>query len=170
MKHLLQLIFICSVGSLLAQPISVSTTQTPQQLVDNVLLGFGVTALNVTINGNPALANTPQGNVGYFTNTNAAFPISNGLVLTTGNAIAAIGPNSGSSFTNNNPPTSSVASDPHLNDIAAGGVTNGVVLEFDFIPSGDTLVFNYMFGSDEYPEFSPSSFNDAFGLDRKSVV
>ncbi|MFN5441774.1 MAG: choice-of-anchor L domain-containing protein, partial [Flavobacteriia bacterium] len=164
MKHLLQLIFICSVGSLLAQPISVSTTQTPQQLVDNVLLGFGVTALNVTINGNPALANTPQGNVGYFTNTNAAFPINNGLILTTGNAIAAVGPNSGSSFTNNNPPTSSVASDPHLNDIAAGGVTNGVVLEFDFIPSGDTLVFNYMFGSDEYPEFSPSSFNDAFGL------
>jgi gliding motility-associated-like protein len=38
------------------------------------------------------------------------------------------------------------------------------VLVFDFIPSGDTLLFNYMFGSDEYPEFSPSSFNDAFGL------
>jgi PKD repeat protein len=164
MKHLLQLIFICSVGSLLAQPISVSTTQTPQQLVDNVLLGFGVTALNVTINGNPALANTAQSNVGYFTNTNPAFPINNGLILTTGNAVAAIGPNTQSSFTNNMPQTPIVSSDPHLNDIAAGGVTNGVVLEFDFIPSGDTLVFNYMFGSDEYPEFSPSSFNDAFGL------
>ena len=90
--------------------------------------------------------------------------INNGLILTTGNASAAVGPNSGSSFTSNNPATSLVTSDPHLNDIAAGNVTNGVVLEFDFIPSGDTLVFNYMFGSDEYPEFSPSSFNDAFGL------
>ncbi|MEY3681527.1 MAG: hypothetical protein RLZZ289_45, partial [Bacteroidota bacterium] len=164
MKHLLQLLMLCSFGVAFAQPISVATTQTPQQLVDNVLLGFGVTAFNVTINGNPALANTPQGNVGYFTNTNPLFPINNGLILTTGNASAAVGPNSGTSFTNNNPATASVSSDPHLNDIAAGSVTNGVVLEFDFIPSGDTLVFNYMFGSDEYPEFSPSSFNDAFGL------
>lgn len=164
MKHLLHLIFIFSIGAVFAQPISVSTTQTPQQLVDNVLLGFGVTAFNVTINGNPALANTAQTNVGYFTNTNPLFPINNGLILTTGNASAAVGPNSGSSFTSNNPATSLVTSDPHLNDIAAGNVTNGVVLEFDFIPSGDTLVFNYMFGSDEYPEFSPSSFNDAFGL------
>jgi gliding motility-associated-like protein len=164
MKHLLQLLFIFSFGAAIAQPISVSTTQTPQQLVDNVLLGFGVTAFNVTINGNPALANTAQGNVGYFTNTNPLFPINNGLILTTGNASAAVGPNSGTSFTNNSPATASVSTDPHLNDIAAGSVTNGVVLEFDFIPSGDTLVFNYMFGSDEYPEFSPSSFNDAFGL------
>ena len=147
-----------------AQPITVSTVQTPQQLVDNVLLGFGVTALNVTINGNPLLANTPQGNVGFFTNSNPAFPIDSGLILTTGNAIGAIGPNSSTSFTNNNPPTASVSTDPHLNDIAAGSVTNGVVLEFDFIPQGDSVIFNYMFGSDEYPEFSPSTFNDAFGL------
>ena len=147
-----------------AQPITVSTAQTPQQLVENVLLGAGVTALNVTINGNPLLSNVPQSNVGFFTNSNPAFPIDSGLVLTTGNAIGAIGPNFQGSFTNNNPPTPMVTSDPHLNDIAAGGVTNGVVLEFDFIPQGDSVIFNYMFGSDEYPEFSPSSYNDAFGL------
>jgi gliding motility-associated-like protein len=147
-----------------AQPITVSTTQTPQQLVDNVLLGFGVTASNVTINGNPLLANVPQENVGFFSNTNPAFPIQSGMVLTTGNAIAAIGPNSAINFTNNFPQTPLVSTDPHLNDIAAGSVTNGVVLEFDFIPQGDSVIFNYMFGSDEYPEFSPSTFNDAFGL------
>lgn len=164
MKHFLHLLFTLSFGTVLAQSIAVSTTQTPQQLVDNVLLGFGVTAFNVTINGNAAFANTAQSNVGYFTNTNGAFPITNGLILTTGNAIGAVGPNNSGNFTLNNPATSLVASDPHLNDIAAGNVTNGVVLEFDFIPSGDTLVFKYLFGSDEYPEFSPSSFNDAFGL------
>jgi gliding motility-associated-like protein len=147
-----------------AQPITVSTVQTPQQLVDNVLLGFGVTALNVTINGNPLLANVPQGNVAFFTNSNPAFPIDSGLILTTGNAIGAIGPNTMTSATNNNPTTPLVTTDPHLNDIAAGSVTNGVVLEFDFIPQGDSVIFNYMFGSDEYPEFSPSTFNDAFGL------
>lgn len=167
MKHLLRLLIIFGFGSLFAQPIAVSTTQTPQQLVENVLLGFGVTAFNVTINGNPALANSSQPNVAYFTNANASFPINNGLILTTGNASGAVGPNTESGATSNMPPTPSVSTDPHLNDIANAGVENGVVLEFDFIPSGDTLIFNYMFGSDEYPEFAPpnnTSFNDAFGL------
>lgn len=75
---------------------------------------------------------------------------------------AAIGPNNSGSFTQGGTPM--VNTDPDLNAIANGSVTNGIVLEFDFIPSGDTLSFNYMFGSDEYPEFSPSTFNDAFGF------
>ena len=143
MKHLLHLVFIFGFGSLFAQPIAVSTNQTPQQLVENVLFGFGVTAFNVTINGNPALANSTQPNVAYFTNANASFPINNGLILTTGNASGAVGPNTESGATSNMPPTPSVSTDPHLNDIANAGVENGVVLEFDFIPSGDTLIFNY---------------------------
>jgi gliding motility-associated-like protein len=147
----------------LAQPIAVSPTQTPQQLVNNVLLGAGVVASNITINGVPGLASTPFGNIGYFTNTNATFPMASGIVLTTGDAIGAVGPNMGGSTTNPGA-SQSVAGDPELNAIANGNVTNGVVLEFDFIPAGDTLIFNYMFGSDEYTEFSPSNFNDAFGI------
>ena len=155
-------LFIFSQG--LTQSIVVTNTQTPQQLINGVLLGSGVTAFNIMINGNLGAANTPIGSIGYFTNSNPTFPISSGLVLTTGNASGAIGPNNSTFSTNNTPPTASVSGDPHLNDIANGSVENGIVLEFDFIPSGDTLFFNYMFGSDEYPEFSPSSFNDAFGL------
>ena len=155
-------LFIFSQG--LTQSIVVTNTQTPQQLINGVLLGSGVTAFNIMINGNLGAANTPIGSMGYFTNSNPTFPISSGLVLTTGNASGAIGPNNSTFSTNNTPPTASVSGDPHLNDIANGSVENGIVLEFDFIPSGDTLFFNYMFGSDEYPEFSPSSFNDAFGL------
>ncbi len=147
-----------------AQSVVVTNTQTPSQLVNNVLLGMGVTASNITINGNPVTANAVQGNVASFTNTHPAFPISSGLLLTTGNAIAAQGPNNSTSLSNNMPATASVTSDPHLNILAAGTVTNGVVLEFDFIPTGDTLNFRYLFGSDEYPEFSPSTFNDAFGF------
>lgn len=150
-----------------SQSVVVSNTQTPTQLVNNVLLGMGVTASNITINGNPVTANAVQGNVASFTNTNPTFPISSGLLLTTGNAIAAQGPNLSTSLSNNLPATASVASDPHLNILAAGTVTNGVVLEFDFIPTGDTLNFRYLFGSEEYPEFAPpnsSGFNDAFGF------
>ena len=161
----LPLLFIfCSIQVFNSQSIAVNTAQTPTQLVNNVLLGFGVTAFNITINGSPLNANTPVSNVTSFTNANPAFPFAAGMLLTTGNGVGAQGPNNATSFTNNTPATPNVGTDPELNAIANGTVTNGVVLEFDFIPSGDTMSFRYLFGSDEYPEFSPSTFNDAFGL------
>lgn len=144
--------------------ITVTNTQTPADLVQNVLLGFGVTATNITVNGSAANAGNIQGNVTYFDATSTSFPIGTGVLLTTGNGDAAIGPNNSGSYTDNTPATANVSGDVHLNAIANSGVTNGVVLEFDFVPSGDTISFNYIFGSDEYPEFSPSSFNDAFGF------
>ena len=156
--------FFCSFHVFYSQSIAVNTAQTPTQLVNNVLLGFGVTAFNITINGSPLSANTPVSNVTSFTNANPAFPFSAGMLLTTGNGVGAQGPNNATSFTNNTPATPNVGTDPELNALANGTVTNGVVLEFDFIPSGDTMSFRYIFGSDEYPEFSPSTFNDAFGL------
>ncbi|MFN5909905.1 MAG: choice-of-anchor L domain-containing protein, partial [Bacteroidota bacterium] len=127
-----------------------------------VLMGFGVTASNITINGNPALANAVQTNVSYFNAAGTTFPINSGVLLTTGVGTVAAGPNNGGGVSL--PGTPSVSTDPHLNDIAAGSVTNGVVLEFDFVPAGDTISFKYIFGSEEYPEFSPSTFNDAFGF------
>ena len=163
-KFITSFVFVSLSLMAFSQSVVVSNTQTPTQLINNVLLGMGVTASNITINGSPLNANNAQGNVVSFTNTNPAFPISSGLLLTTGNATAAQGPNNSTNLSNNLPATASVASDPHLNILAAGTVTNGVVLEFDFIPTGDTLNFRYIFGSEEYPEFSPSTFNDAFGL------
>jgi len=156
--------FVFGLISLGTAQISVQNTLTPNQLVQNVLLGFGVTASNITINGSPALGNVVQSNVAYFNSGATSFPIQQGVLLTTGRAIAAIGPNNSGSFTNNTPATPNVGTDPQLNFIANGTVTNGVVLEFDFVPAGDTIAFKYVFGSDEYPEFSPSSFNDAFGF------
>ena len=156
-------LFFSVCAQVFSQNINVTSTQTPQQLVNSVLLGSGVTASNITINGATGMANTPFGNIGYFTNTNGTFPMTSGLILTTGDAMGAVGPNSSGNSTN--PGTSqSVSLDPDLNAISNGSITNGVLLEFDFIPAGDTLIFNYLFGSDEYIEFAPSSFNDAFGI------
>lgn len=156
-------LFFSVCAQVFSQNINVTSTQTPQQLVNSVLLGSGVTASNITINGATGMANTPFANIGYFTNTNGTFPMTSGLILTTGDAMGAVGPNSSGNSTN--PGTSqSVSLDPDLNAISNGSITNGVLLEFDFIPAGDTLIFNYLFGSDEYIEFAPSSFNDAFGI------
>jgi gliding motility-associated-like protein len=162
MKRLLSIfVFVLSTVSSIGQ-ITVTNTQTPTQLVQNVLMGFGVTASNITYNGSPINAQAVQGNVSFFNAANTNFPIQSGVLLTTGQGIGAVGPNNSTSQTNGGTPN--VSSDVNLNDIANGSVTNGVFLEFDFVPAGDTISFRYIFGSEEYPEFSPSSFNDAFGF------
>lgn len=152
---------LLSVGASFAQ-ITVQNTLTAQQLVDQVLVGAGVTATNITVNGSAATASTVVGNATYFDATSTTFPIPEGVLLTTGMGSDAIGPNlaAGSS----QPGTPTVTSDPHLNQIANANVTNGIVLEFDFVATGNLLQFDYIFGSEEYPEFVDAGFNDAFGF------
>ncbi|MBI1836184.1 MAG: choice-of-anchor L domain-containing protein [Flavobacteriia bacterium] len=160
-KYSLLLFFINTILYSYSQ-ITVQNTQTPLQLVQSVLLGNGVTATNIKYNGSLVNANTVQQNVTYFDANGTNFPITRGVLLTTGAGSVAAGPNNSGSETQGNTP--SVSTDPDLNAIANASVTNGVVLEFDFTATGDTVRFSYMFGSEEYPEFSPSSFNDAFGF------
>lgn len=86
--------------------------------------------------------------------------ISKGLVLSTGNVFDAIGPN-------NTPDKSSKAlnnTDVSLSAIAKGPTYDAAVLEFDFIPSDDSIAFNFFFGSEEYPEYVSKNVNDIFGF------
>lgn len=144
--------------------IVVQNTQSPSALVQNILMGNGVVASNITYNGSAVNAQTPQGNVTFFNSNGSTFPIVAGVLLTSGNGNAAVGPNNSGSFSNNNPATPDVSTDPDLIAISNDSPTNGAVLEFDFVPSGDTISFRYIFGSEEYPEFVNAGFNDAFGF------
>lgn len=144
--------------------IVVQNTQSPASLVQNVLMGNGVVASNITFNGSAVNAQMPQGNVTFFNSNGSAFPIAAGVLLSSGNGSAAVGPNNSGSFSNNTPATSMVSTDPDLIAISSDDPTNGVVLEFDFVPSGDTISFRYVFASEEYPEFVNAGFNDAFGF------
>ena len=55
-----------------------------------------------------------------------------------------------------------VPGDADLTTLAGVSTFDASVLEFDFVPAGNTVSFNYVFSSDEYPEFANSSFNDTF--------
>ena len=143
--------------------IIVTQTQTPTELVNDVLVGTGVVISNVKFNNSVPLANAIQTQVGYFNANATSFPLDEGIVMGTGNVILAVGPNNSGSATN----TTGVAPDPGDPDLAAIGaavMNNEAVLEFDFVLDGDSVLFRYVFASEEYPEYSPSSFNDAFGF------
>jgi gliding motility-associated-like protein len=118
---------------------------TPAQAVQDILIGAGVQAFNVTFNGSAANANNATNSVREFNAGATAFPIQSGVLMQTQGA-----------------PT--VNNDPDLTALAGQTVTNGVIIEFDFIPTGDTLSFNYIFASAEYTSYTCSNFNDVFGF------
>lgn len=143
--------------------IVVTNTQTPTELVNDVLVGAGVIISNVEFNHSLPLAGVVQAQAGFFDATGTSFPIATGVLLATGNVRLAEGPNDSGSATDN----FGVAVDPNDIDLDAIGTTtinDEAVLEFDFIPSGDSVVFKYIFASEEYHEYSTSSFNDVFGF------
>lgn len=141
--------------------LTTSTALNPQGLVQNILIGPGVTVSNIIFNGSPT-------SIGSFTGAGTNLGISNGIVMTTGtvldNGVGPHGPNNqaGAGQANNS------AGSTLLSGIISGAQTfDAAILEFDFIPYSDTVRFKYVFGSDEYPEFAPpnnSGYNDLFGF------
>ena len=125
--------------------ISPNGALTPEQIVQNVLVGFGVQAFNVSINGSVPNAQIVNNSVFDFNYVGTGFPLQSGVLLQTQGA-------------------PSVLNDPDLLSLSGQPVTNGIVLEFDFIPSGDTIFFKYLFASSEYTSYTCSNFNDVFGF------
>lgn len=142
--------------------IQVQNTLTPQELVETILVGSGVTPTNVTVNGSAADAITIHPSASFFDQNGTSFPIANGVLLTTGNGSVAVGPNNSGSSSSQ---TSEVfVTDPDMAMIATGSMNGGIVLEFDFIATGNELSFDYIFASEEYPEFVNGGVNDCFGF------
>jgi gliding motility-associated-like protein len=137
--------------------IVTSNAMSAQQLVQDLLVGGGVQIFNVTYNGQ---ANVPGGQnaIGSFTSSNTILPLEAGIALSTGSVtqIPIIGIGS---------PGSAAGSDPDLVLLSGGQTINDKsILEFDFIPTGDTVSFRYIFASVEYNNYTCSNFNDAFGF------
>jgi gliding motility-associated-like protein len=160
LRSFLALVLVLCGGAPLQAQLTVTNTQTPAWLVQNLLLGPGVTVSNITFNGVPATAVTEQ--AGEFNGVNTTLGIGQGLILATGNVANALGPNdSGSSTLGGG---NFGQGDPDLAILSAPQVVNdAAVLEFDFVPNGDSLKFDFVFGSDEYLEFV-NSINDIFGF------
>lgn len=133
----------------------------PSSLVQNVMLGPGVTVSNIMYNGNPNA-------ISEFTAAGTNLGISSGIVMTTGTVFDnGSGPQGPNDMTDSGVDNGS-GGYGLLSGIIGGAQTyNAAILEFDFIPYSDTVRFKYVFGSEEYPEFAPpttSTYNDVFGF------
>lgn len=159
MKKTLVLSFAIASAPLAHAQLVVTNTQTPEQLVQQVLLGQGVIASNILLNGVPG--NTINTQIASFTATNADVGISDGVIMSSGAAEGAIGPNDqGGSTVGGN----GGGGDPDLEMLNGVLTYDKCVLEFDFVPIGDSIQFQYVFASEEYNEYVCAQVIDAFGF------
>ena len=142
------LISISSFSQLIIDPSVPANT-----LVQNYLMGGGVTVSNVVYSGGSE-------SLGYFTNgatTNLGFD--KGIILSTGRVIDAA--NNVSAFTSF---YTNSGGDNDIAAIASGIVYDATSLSFDVISYSSQIVIRYIFASEEYPEYVCSNFNDAFAF------
>lgn len=161
-KIILSFFSILLAASLSAQ-LTVTSTMTPLQYVQDVLVGTGVQVSNVTFNGN---ANYSGNQIGKFDYVGTQIDYSAGIVMGSGGVIGLKGPNSSAGNTTPINGTT-VFGDAQLEstaNVSALDLNDIGRLEFDFIPAGNTVSFNFRFGSDEYNEFVCSGFKDVFGF------
>ncbi|MEL6213850.1 MAG: choice-of-anchor L domain-containing protein, partial [Pseudomonadota bacterium] len=109
---------------------------------------------------NPSLTAGAPTQFGLFTSgASAGLSIDEGIAINTGSVLDQFGPN--------NADSSSIAgggvfSDPDLTAIDGAAVNDVAILEFDITLDDPAtgFAFNYQFGSEEYPDFVGSGFND----------
>ena len=149
---------LCSIALLVLIPAhtnlgwsqTIDQSLTIQQYVNDVLLGEGVNATNISFIGSPD-------QIGYMTGgEDAGFPVDGGLILSSGNAQNLFCGGLAETYAGGTPTDSDLLdianSVPGLigQTFAVNSVNDLCVLEFDFDPAGDFVSFNYVFASEEY--------------------
>lgn len=117
-----------------------------------ILQGNDIVITNETVN-------CPNDAYGSYNNA-TIIGLTEGALFTSGTINNALGPNAAAGTSTNN----AVPGDPLIDAITGVNTFDACILEFDFIPVGNTFVFNYVFGSEEYFEYVCSGFNDGFGF------
>jgi gliding motility-associated-like protein len=133
---------------------NISSAYDPITLISNVFIGQGMDIDTIIYEGDPQ-------QVGYFQNGGAAVGIADGILITNGNAEDAQNPNTAGGTTTNYGTTNTTSP---LSTVVAGAGNDIAQYTIVFTPTSSTLTFNYVFGSEEYPEWVGSAFNDVFGF------
>jgi len=129
----------------------------------NTIFGNGVTVTGATYSGSSyssAIYSNGDAVAGNVT------PSDTGVIFSTGSATR---------FTNNNASQSNLSNstsvnsggangDADFNSIASAGTFDASFMVVDFIPTEDTMTMQFVFSSDEYPEYSSSIYNDTVGV------
>ena len=144
-----------------ATTLPVNTGASATQMAQEIF-GSGVTVVGASYTGDNRSS-------GIYTNGDTvspgATPSDSGVILSTGRATRFTN-NSGEANQNTNTSTNSrgVNNDSDFNALVGANTYDAAWLDIDFIPTGDTLTMQFVFSSEEYPEYTNSVYNDAVGV------
>ncbi len=157
------LILACSIFSFsLSSQLVIEPNGDPEALIQEFLLGSGVVIDNISFTGDWL-------QLGQFEGAGDIVGMENGLIMSTAGVM-------GSMTGGDMPITNGIQGDEDLLILANSvppligqgfyiyEVFDVASLEFDFVPLGDSLAFNFVFGSDEYMEWVNTNYNDVFGF------
>jgi hypothetical protein len=144
--------------------LDIITNETPLQIFQESFADPNTILSTLKFNGSEENATIISDQFSRFQTTNeVVFGMEAGIIMTNGQTINAYGPNNNSGgFA----PVPSVLYnlDPDLALMSEVASYHHSVIEFDFIPTGSISSFQYVFASEEYPEWTNSNFNDVFGI------
>ncbi len=144
--------------------LSLTPNQTALQLANQIVATSGT--LGVVVNNIVLTCDTNSN--GLLTGT-SNLGINNGIVLGTGEIMTSgVSPNLMYGLDGHPGDFAShsvnMPGDSILGNIVSITTYDACILEFDLVPVGNFIEFEYVFGSEEYPEFNCSSFNDVFAF------
>ena len=146
------------------QNITVNENYTAQELVEDVLINSScANVFNVSVSGGNFASG--EKSFGYFDGTGTTFPFQNGIIISTGKINNAPGPNS---YLSDDGGNMGWNGDPDLNQaLGLSNTYNATILEFDFIPLGNRISFDYIFSSEQYlsnPMSNQCNYTDGFAF------
>ncbi|MCT4559092.1 MAG: choice-of-anchor L domain-containing protein [Pelagimonas sp.] len=151
----------------MVQPVElpINTSASALQMAQTIF-GDGVTVVSASYTGDSRSS-------GIFSdglNTSPGFvPSDDGVILSTGRATDVT--NSGPWWSNNSNVSSGRSTNTsgpnNLTDFNAAAGTrtyDASLLDIDFVPTGDVISMQFVFGSEEYPEYTTSLYQDFVGV------
>ncbi|MBN8679575.1 MAG: choice-of-anchor L domain-containing protein [Chitinophagales bacterium] len=156
---LLYALLLSSLVSMKAQqimdvtPLNLSPFGDPANLIRNYFTGSGIEVIQVE-------SSNVLPSIGHFVDGVDAIGFQRGLVLSTG-FVAGIADHGVIQASDLN---SSNITLPELTSIATDDINDVIYLRITFKPYADSIHFRFAFGSEEYPEYACTFFNDVFGF------
>lgn len=128
-----------------------------EQWVKNNFGGQGVVIGNIKYSGNKQA-------FAAFNSSPNILQVQHGLIISTGNALGVGGANTAFNYTTAFGELKGAEEDKDLSPLLNHGLYDMSFIEFDFVPLANRIEFSYQFGSEEYPEYVGSAYNDIFAF------
>ncbi len=152
-QNVLSLIIFLSLPFLGNTQVVIPIDTTLEHFVKTVLIGAKQSVSNIQGNFDQSIGS-------FYDFGETELGLNHGVILSTGYVVGAMGPNKTGSMGS----AIGLGSDTTLAAISGAPLLDATSIVFDFMPVTNEINFEYVFASEEYPEYVNSQFNDIFGF------